>query len=175
MVVKDRKPKPFPADILAAVDRMIAEDPKLEGDVRLYAADLPGHRPARSRGSPPAQELVQYVDGRGYKAFEYFMSKSDNWRRIPIPDQLGQDLARQAERVARGRFGTRVPLAVPLHRRRSPRTKTPSPRGVYGRAVLVIRKVHECRVERLRAEQVTPRLQHDTRNPDRPQPAPLPP
>lgn len=127
VVVKDRKPKPFPADILAAVDRMIAEDPQLEDDVRLMLRIFRATGPRAAEALLLPRDCVQYVDGRGY-SLEYFMSKSDNWRRIPIPDQLGQDLARQAERVA-GRFGRECPWLFP-YTGRSPRTKTLT-RGVY--------------------------------------------
>lgn len=126
-VVKDRKPKPFPADILAGVDRMIAEDPLLEDDVRLLLRVFRATGPRAAEALLLPRNCVQYVDGRGY-SLEYFMTKTDNWRRIPIPDRLGKDLARQAEHVA-GRFGRECPWLFP-YTGRSPRTKTLT-RGVY--------------------------------------------
>jgi len=127
VVVQDRKPRPFPADILAAVDRMIAEDDLLEDDVRLMPRIFRATGPRASEALLLPRDCVCHVDGRGY-SLEYFMTKTDSWRRIPIPDRLGADLARQAEKVA-GQFGRDCPWLFPCTGR-SPRTKTLT-RGVY--------------------------------------------
>ena len=126
-VVTDRKPRPFPADVLAAVDRMIAEDDLLDDDVRLMLRVFRATGPRASEALLLPRDCVCHVDGRGY-SLEYFMTKTDNWRRIPIPDRLGKDLARQAEKVAE-RFGRDCPWLFP-YTGRSPRTKTLT-RGVY--------------------------------------------
>jgi integrase len=127
VIVKERKPRPFPADILAAVDRMITEDGLLEDDVRLLLRVFRATGPRATEALHLPRDCVCYVDGRGY-SLEYFMTKTDNWRRIPIPGRLGKDLARQAEKVA-GRFGSDCLWLFP-YTGRSPRTKTLT-RGVY--------------------------------------------
>lgn len=126
-VVKDRKPKPFPADILAAIDRMVTEDTLLGDDVRLLLRVFRATGPRAAEALLLPRECIRHVDGRGY-SLEYFMTKTDNWRRIPIPDRLGKDLAQQAAKVA-DRFGHDCPWLFP-YTGRSPRTKTLT-RGVY--------------------------------------------
>lgn len=90
---KTRNPKPFPSDVLERIDQLISDPSVWPDDMQLMM------RVFRATG-PRASELLEippgcvvYSEGRGY-SLEYYMSKVDNWRRIPIPTALGQDLAK---------------------------------------------------------------------------------
>lgn len=90
-VTKNRKPKPFPPDLLERIDALIAARDVWPDDVhlmmRLFRAA--GPRATEALELPPG--CVTLVEGRGY-TLEYFMTKVDDWRRIPLPPKLGEDL-----------------------------------------------------------------------------------
>ncbi|WP_144796578.1 tyrosine-type recombinase/integrase [Microbacterium paludicola] len=98
---KTRNPKPFPSDLLAGIDQLI-NDPSVWPDdmqlmMRVFRAT--GPRASELLEIPPG--CVVHAEGRGY-SLEYYMSKVDDWRRIPIPRALGEDLAKhQAALLAR--------------------------------------------------------------------------
>lgn len=102
-VAKPRNPKPYPADVIERVDRDIIGDPELDPTVRVML------RLARWAG-PRISELVNLpIDilqrsSQGAFWVEYWMSKTKTWRRIPIPDDLGEEIRGQQDRV-RKTFG----------------------------------------------------------------------
>lgn len=90
-ISKKRKPKPFPPDLLERIDALIAARDVWPDDVhlmmRLFRAA--GPRATEALQLPP--NCVTFASGRGY-TLEYFMTKVDDWRRIPLPPKLGEDL-----------------------------------------------------------------------------------
>ncbi len=127
---KQRAPKPFPADLVAKIDQMIAQDPLLAEEQRLMLRVLRATGPRVSELLPLPRDCVRHLEGRGY-SLEYFMSKVQDWRRIPITQELGQALAAQAAAVA-DRLGEDCPWMFP-YLGRSPRTGVRSDRT--GRAI----------------------------------------
>lgn len=99
VVPKTRKPKPFPADLLAAIDRFIADESALPRTERLILRLCRATGPRSSEALMLPRDSVSYVDGRGY-TLEYFQSKVNEWRRVPLPPKLGQDLVAQKQWVA---------------------------------------------------------------------------
>lgn len=98
---KTRKPKPFPADILTAIDDLIEEPDALPDDIQLLL------RIFRAVSPRPSEALALPLDcltlgSRGY-TLEYFQSKVSTWRRVPLPKALGEDLAKHVAFV-RERF-----------------------------------------------------------------------
>jgi integrase/recombinase XerD len=98
-VSKTRAPKPFPDDLLSQIDDMIAHDTEMDDDIRLMLRVFRATGPRASEALLLKRDNIRYTDGRGY-SLEYFMTKTDNWRRIPIPERLGKDLVTQSEFVA---------------------------------------------------------------------------
>lgn len=95
---RTRQPKPFPADILDAIDQMAArEDDEVDADVRLMLRLFRAVGPRASEALALPVDCVLHSE-RGY-TLEYFMTKTDDWRRVPLPDRLGADLVHQAQRV----------------------------------------------------------------------------
>ncbi|OHU92457.1 hypothetical protein BKN37_24840 [Mycobacterium talmoniae] len=94
-----RKPKPFPADILQAIDALIADQSALPRIERLILRLCRAVGPRSSEALTLARDSVTYVDGRGY-TLEYFQSKIQDWRRVPLPPNLGRDLVAQSQWVA---------------------------------------------------------------------------
>ena len=102
-VRKVRQPKPFPADLLQRIDEMIADDPLLPADLRLMLRLFRATGPRASEALLLTRDCIRHVDGRGY-SLEYFQTKTQDWRRVPLPDRLGRDLADQAGSVV-DRYG----------------------------------------------------------------------
>lgn len=117
-ISKERKPKPFPSDILAAIDAMLAEDPKLSRQVRLMLRLFRAIGPRASEALLLPRDCIRHTPERGY-SIEYFMTKTGNWRRVPLPARLGEDLAKEAMSVEQ-RFGAECEWLFP-YRGRSPR------------------------------------------------------
>lgn len=98
-IPKVRSPRPFPPDILAAIDRLIADESALPRTERLILRLCRAVGPRISEALMLPCDSVTYVEGRGYK-LEYFQSKVDEWRKIPLPPKLGRDLVAQTLWVA---------------------------------------------------------------------------
>jgi integrase len=130
-VRKQRAPKPFPADLIARIDEMIAQDSLLPEDQRLMLRVLRATGPRVSELLLLPRDCVRHVEGRGF-SLEYFMSKVQDWRRIPITEDLGRALAIQAAAVA-DKYGEDCRWMFP-YLGRSPRTGVRS--GRSGRAIL---------------------------------------
>jgi integrase/recombinase XerD len=130
-VRKQRAPKPFPADLIAKIDEMIAQDPLLSEEQRLMLRVLRSTGPRVSELLLLPRDSVRHVEGRGY-SLEYFRSKVQDWRRIPITEDLGRALAAQAASVAE-RHGEDCRWMFP-YLGRSPRTGVRS--GGTGRTIL---------------------------------------
>lgn len=120
-VPKTMEPKPFPADVLDQIDKMTAEDPLLPADVRLLLRVFRATGPRASEALLLPRDCIRHIDGRGY-SLEYFMSKTQNWRRVPLPERLGRDLADQARNVV-DTYGPNCPWLFP-YAGRTPRTNT---------------------------------------------------
>jgi integrase len=108
---KQRAPKPFPADLVAKIDQMIAQDPLLAEEQRLMLRVLRATGPRVFELLLLPRDCVRHLEGRGY-SLEYFMSNVQDWRRIPITQELGQALAAQAAAVA-DRLGEDCPWMFP--------------------------------------------------------------
>lgn len=89
-----RQPRPFPADILAAVDDLITSEEFLEPDTRLLLRIFRAVGPRASEALSLPIDCIRHTK-RGY-SLEYFQSKVQDWRRVPLPPRLGADLAAQA-------------------------------------------------------------------------------
>jgi integrase len=94
-----RNPKPFPADILESIDSLIADESALPRSERLMLRLCRAIGPRTSEALTLPRDSVTYVDGRGY-TLEYFQSKVQDWRRVPLPPKLGRDLVQQSQWVA---------------------------------------------------------------------------
>lgn len=98
-VRKPRNPRPYPADVVSRIDGEIIDDPSVDPTVRTML------RFARWAG-PRISELVALPldvlrhHSRGFWV-EYWMTKTESWRRFPLPDDLAHDIQRQQEHVRR--------------------------------------------------------------------------
>lgn len=108
---KVRQPKPFPADIVEAIDGLIDGD-VLELDVRLMLRVFRAVGPRASEALTLPIDCVRHTE-RGY-SLEYFQSKVGAWRRVPLPPRLGQDLVAQAAHV-QDTEGPNCPWLFPYH------------------------------------------------------------
>lgn len=108
---KVRHPKPLPADILEAIDTMIEDDSAvIEDDVRLLLRLFRAVGPRASEALHLPVDCIRHTD-RGY-SIEYFQSKVQDWRRVPLPPRLGEHLAAQARQV-KERHGAGCPWLFP--------------------------------------------------------------
>lgn len=98
-IPKVHSPKPFPPDILAAIDKLIADESALPRTERLILRLCRAVGPRISEALMLPCDSVTYIDGRGYK-LEYFQTKIDEWRKVPLPPKLGRDLVIQKQWVA---------------------------------------------------------------------------
>jgi site-specific recombinase XerD len=97
-VKKPRNPRPYPADIIDAVDNKIIADPEVLDSVRIML------RFTRWAGPRISELVVLPVDilrrnATGGYWVEYWMTKTESWRRFPVPDDLASDILRQQEAV----------------------------------------------------------------------------
>lgn len=120
-IPKTRHPKPFPADILEAIDRLLADETAMPPAERLILRLFRAVGPRASEALMLPNDAVTYTDGRGY-TLEYFQSKIQDWRRVPLPPKLGGDLVRQKLWVART-YGPSCKWMFPYAGRR-PRTNS---------------------------------------------------
>lgn len=97
---KSRKPKPFPEDLLKQMDQLISDADAWPDDMQLLMRLFRATGPRASEALELPPNCVTYVEERGY-TLEYYMSKVDDWRRIPLPPNLGKDLVEQQQRVLR--------------------------------------------------------------------------
>lgn len=100
---------------------MILNDEELADDVRLLLKLFRAIGPRASEALQLPLDCLSYLESRGY-ALEYFMTKVDDWRRIPISNSLGKELAVQAENVA-SIYGPDCPWLFP-YTKASPRGNT---------------------------------------------------
>ncbi|MET3807550.1 integrase [Nakamurella sp. UYEF19] len=108
---KVRKPKPFPPDILDAIDNLIATGKALDDGSKLLLRVFRAAGPRASEALLLTRDNIRYTNGRGY-SLEYFQTKTDTIRAIPIPDQLGKDLTAQAALVVKT-YGRRCTWLFP--------------------------------------------------------------
>lgn len=102
-VKKVRSPRPFPADVITLVDQRIIPDPALDDTARIML------RFTRWAGPRISELVAMPIDvlrrtQQGSYWVEYYMNKTDTWRRFPVPDDLGQAIREQQGRV-RATFG----------------------------------------------------------------------
>lgn len=108
---KTRHPRPFPADVVAAIDRMLSSDPELEDDVRLMLKVFRAIGPRAAEALHMPLDALRHLEGRGY-SIEYFMTKVDEWRLVPLPTRLGEELATHTAGVVE-RYGPDCPWLFP--------------------------------------------------------------
>lgn len=97
-VPKTRRPRPFPEDLKAQIAALIAsDDAVLPDDVRLMLRLMQavGPRPSECL-TMPRSAIVQ--SSRGYR-LDYFQTKTESWRSVPLTESLGTALAQQAADV----------------------------------------------------------------------------
>jgi integrase len=113
-VAKTRKPKPFPGDILERIDRLIADkDVDFPSGVRLLLRLFRSSGPRAAEALTLTPDSISYVEGRGY-TLEYFQTKTQELRRVPLPEKLGADLVEQSMAV-REKFGQACELLFPYN------------------------------------------------------------
>ncbi|MCW2763952.1 MAG: hypothetical protein JWR85_4153 [Marmoricola sp.] len=103
-IEKTRAPRPFPSDILAQIDALVS-DPAVgfpEG-VRLLLRLFRAACPRAQEALTLTRDCLSHVEGQGY-TLQYFQTKTQEWRRVPLPPKLGEDLAAQSIAVAE-RYG----------------------------------------------------------------------
>ncbi|MBF9318026.1 tyrosine-type recombinase/integrase [Mycobacteroides chelonae] len=95
-----RNPRPFPPDVIERVDRLIVDNPHIDATVRTMIATTrwAGCRISELVALPI--ECLQH-NKSGYW-IEYWMTKTQAWRRFPIPDSLAEVLLEQQRRVRAG-------------------------------------------------------------------------
>ena len=91
VIPKTRKPKPFPADILAKIDILIADESALPRGERLILRLCRAIGPRISEALTLQRDCVSHHSDRGY-TIQYFQTKVQEWRRVPLPAKLGEDL-----------------------------------------------------------------------------------
>ena len=97
--VRIRSPRPFPQDIVDAIDFKVLEDPELHPTIRVM---FKFNRRAGCRISELLTMPIDCIRRNGDRFWiEYFMSKTKTWRRFPIPDDLGALLLDQQAHVRR--------------------------------------------------------------------------
>lgn len=111
VLVKVRAPRPYPPDVVQMIDEKIIPDPELGETERLML------RFARWAGPRISELVVMPIDvlrrnASGGYWVEYFMSKTDSWRRFPVPDSLGMAIRDQQDRV-RAEFGDAAEILFP--------------------------------------------------------------
>ncbi|QZH59983.1 site-specific integrase [Mycolicibacterium farcinogenes] len=97
-IPKTRNPKPFPADILEAIDRLIADESAIPRAERLILRLFRAVGPRATEALTLPHDAVTCTE-RGY-TLQYFQSKIQDWRKVPLPPKLGQDLVAQKQWVA---------------------------------------------------------------------------
>lgn len=94
---KTRRPRPFPADVIERIDRLIVDNPNTEPTLRAMIATT------RWAGCRISELVALPIDclhhsDAGYW-IEYWMPKTQAWRRFPIPDSLADIVRDQQARV----------------------------------------------------------------------------
>jgi integrase len=101
-LTKARNPRPFPPDVIDRVDRLILTDQSVDPTVRAMLATT------RWAGCRASELVALPIDclrhGSGGYWIEYWMTKTQSWRRFPIPESLAELLLAQQRRV-RGAYG----------------------------------------------------------------------
>lgn len=97
-----RNPRPFPPDVIERVDRLIVANPAVDATIRTMVATT------RWAGCRISELVALPLDclhrNAGGYWIEYWMPKTQNWRRFPIPDSLAETLLEQQRRV-RSEYG----------------------------------------------------------------------
>lgn len=109
-VKKALNPKPFPADVLSAIDRLLNHPEAFPGDTHLMLWTC-------REACPRPSELLTMPAGAvssgplGY-SLVYYMEKVDATRRIPLTKELGAALVEQRKKVAAA-LGPEYPYLFP--------------------------------------------------------------
>lgn len=124
-VEKTREPKPYPDDVVTRVDQLVLSDPDLHQSARemLQLTRWGGLRISELI-TLPLDCLVE--NGKGGYWVRYWMTKTKNWRRFPIPDDLAQSLLRQ-QALVRDTYGTKATYMFPSPSRSNPQTQRDLP------------------------------------------------
>lgn len=94
---KTRSPRPFPPDVIERIDTLIIDDPTTDPTLR---AMLATNRWAGCRISELVAlrlDCLHHSDAGHW--IEYWMTKTNAWRRFPIPDSLAAVILTQQTRV----------------------------------------------------------------------------
>jgi hypothetical protein len=110
--------------VLQRIDEMIAGDPMLPAEARLMLRLFRATGPRASEALLLNRDCIRHVDQRGY-SLEYFQTKTQDWRRVPLPDRLGRDLVTHVTHIATvvDRYGDTCPWLFP-YVGPTPRTNT---------------------------------------------------
>lgn len=108
-----RNPRPFPPDIIELVDEFIVDNDEVDITVRTMVATTRWAGCRISELVTLPLECLQHSDGGHW--IEYWMTKTQAWRRFPIPDSLAVLLLQQQQRV-RDSFGEKAVHLFPAKR-----------------------------------------------------------
>ena len=94
---KARNPRPFPPDVIERIDTLIVDSPATDPTLRAMIATTrwAGCRISELVALP--LDCLRHSDGGHW--MEYWMTKTNAWRRFPIPDGLAAVILAQQTRV----------------------------------------------------------------------------
>jgi integrase len=129
-VPKGRRPNPYPDDIVRLVDTVVLADPDIDPSARLMLQ-------LTRWGGLRINELVHLpldsLHGNATKGYwiEYYMPKTRKRRAFPVPDDLGQALAKRRREVQR-KYGIDATVMFPSPKRSSGRARRTIPWSAAG-------------------------------------------
>lgn len=129
-VEKVRDPRPYPADVVARIDREVLVDPKLHQSAREML------QLTRWGGLRISELLTLPIDcllenGKGGYWVRYWMPKVKAWRRFPVPDELAARLLAQ-QSLVRDTYGPKATYMFPSPSRSNPHAQRDLPWSANG-------------------------------------------
>ena len=129
---KARSPRPFPPDVIERIDTLIVDNPATDPTLRAMIATTrwAGCRISELVALP--LDCLHHSDGGHW--IEYWMTKTNAWRRFPIPDSLATIILNSRPASATP-TGLRPRTCSPEHDPAPPpAAPNPGPPAVYGTA-----------------------------------------
>ncbi|HEV7980344.1 hypothetical protein [Amycolatopsis sp.] len=83
---------------VAQIDQTIIQDPDVDATVRMMLRFARWSGPRISELIAMPLDVLHHNPGGGYWV-EYWMTKTDSWRRFPIPDDLAAEMRAQQDAV----------------------------------------------------------------------------
>ncbi len=94
---KTRSPRPFPPDVIERIDTLIIDNPTTDPTLRAMLATTRWAGCRISELITLPLDCLHHLDGDYW--IEYWMTKTNAWRRFPIPDTLATVIREQQTRV----------------------------------------------------------------------------